>query len=601
MKRSYILIAVSAALLSQTAFAQNFNPKVEVTNTYEGRVMDVHKQDVPMDVPDSLMHFEYKLDYSVFDNPYKGSYEFKPYMIEMRPDVRPSDENTFFLRAGAGYTLHPELDFVFSPAKAKGASLSIYDSFRGYYGPFGQCLEGFDADATPGRFIYGKMDKLSNGYLFDNRLGVSASRNMGRLTLGGDLGYHILASKDTFAKHFYQEGVLKAFLKPVVPSEAGFFRGLELGLNAGSDKLGLDGKDHVMQVDARALATLGKSFSEHSGIFSDVTAQYATTRGYVESSAFLFSITPKFVFDAGRAHLSAGLKISVLDGTSTEYAMYQHNSSIFYPDVHASFFLVPERMKLYADITGGDVINTYASLLERNPYLSTLSAGDVADVLDSSTERVNLKIGFKGSISSHLHYDLGVGYSVYKNGLCDMIDLAGYYFASSNYLYSSPFLYTGGYTYCGYNLFHADVNLVWKSARFDAEGSFRYGQTRFDDKRVWAVAEAPYQAGLSMTYNWNRRVFLGLSASFMSARPCKGAPFGTDYGDDDDAADAGDVGIYTLNVPGYIDLGVHASYRINSAWTAWVKGGNLLNDAVQQYFLHCEKGVSGTIGVIWNF
>ena len=66
--RRYIFIA-SALLACAVASAQNLNPTVQVTNDYEGKLMEVNKQNVAMAIPDSLLKFDWNFNYSVFDNP----------------------------------------------------------------------------------------------------------------------------------------------------------------------------------------------------------------------------------------------------------------------------------------------------------------------------------------------------------------------------------------------------------------------------------------------------------------------------------------------------------------------------------------------------
>ena len=78
-------ITLAAALMSVAALAQNLDPTVEVSRAYEGTLVEVHKPTQVMAVPDSVQRFRLDFDYSVFDKPYKGSYEFSPYMTSMRP------------------------------------------------------------------------------------------------------------------------------------------------------------------------------------------------------------------------------------------------------------------------------------------------------------------------------------------------------------------------------------------------------------------------------------------------------------------------------------------------------------------------------------
>ena len=63
--------------------AQKINQSVQVTNDYETRFADFKKSEPDLVLPDSLYAFDYSFDYSVFDSPYKGSYEFTPYNVEI--------------------------------------------------------------------------------------------------------------------------------------------------------------------------------------------------------------------------------------------------------------------------------------------------------------------------------------------------------------------------------------------------------------------------------------------------------------------------------------------------------------------------------------
>ena len=118
MKTINILSAAVLLALTVPAGAQNINQSVQVTNDYLTRFADFQKQGGDLQVPDSLLRFDYSFDYSVFDTPYRGSYEFSPYRIDATPAARLSDANRLYLRAGAGYTFHPELQFAWRDRKS---------------------------------------------------------------------------------------------------------------------------------------------------------------------------------------------------------------------------------------------------------------------------------------------------------------------------------------------------------------------------------------------------------------------------------------------------------------------------------------------------
>ena len=131
------ILAVAAALFCAVSFAQNnINPTVEVTNTYQGDPSEVHKPQIGMAIPDSLLRFDMDFGYEVFEKPYQGAYSFKPYMLAMKPDKNAYQGKELYLRAGAGYSLHPQLDFVFSPERKGPFQMSVYAGHKSYFGKY---------------------------------------------------------------------------------------------------------------------------------------------------------------------------------------------------------------------------------------------------------------------------------------------------------------------------------------------------------------------------------------------------------------------------------------------------------------------------------
>jgi hypothetical protein len=60
-------------------------------------------------------------------------------------------------------------------------------------------------------------------------------------------------------------------------------------------------------------------------------------------------------------------------------------------------------------------------------------------------------------------------------------------------------------------------------------------------------------------------------------------------------------GNLALAVPGWVDLGLNAEYRFTRHFGFWVKGGNLLGQAIQRIPVHAEAGMYFTAGILLNF
>ena len=61
-------------LAGASAWAQNLNPTVEVTNVYAREATGIEKPSQLLEMPDSVLRFNLDMDYSVNATPYRGSY-----------------------------------------------------------------------------------------------------------------------------------------------------------------------------------------------------------------------------------------------------------------------------------------------------------------------------------------------------------------------------------------------------------------------------------------------------------------------------------------------------------------------------------------------
>jgi hypothetical protein len=194
-----IIMSVSALFIFVvTSMGQDLDPTVEVSRVYEGKLMEVHKPAIEMAVPDTMYKFDLGFDYLVFDNPYRGSYEFKPYVMEMRPSAVQKHRNTFFLQAGAGYTLHPMLDLLWSPVRKGAFSMDVYAAHRSYIGEY-RALEQISA---------------WNGYDLMSKAGVDFGYDWKKADLDFGASYYGIADSDYRRKRAYNAVDAYASLRP---------------------------------------------------------------------------------------------------------------------------------------------------------------------------------------------------------------------------------------------------------------------------------------------------------------------------------------------------------------------------------------------------
>lgn len=579
MKR-YVLI-LSGLLACTAAFAQNLNPTVEVTNAYQGKLMDVKRQEVPMAVPDSLLKFDWDFNYSVFDNPYKGAYEFTPYMIEMKPDVTPSDAKRFYARIGAGYSLHPEGVVYWNPRIGPKFTLSVYDRFKGYWGNYVDVNDrknpyyGSDMANVAGLGARFNADKLvvsldgdfdwirTRELLFDGNNVLKGGGKIGIESVNTKhffygMSVHYYGLKNTVNDFFVNEEGDGPETSPAVFAEDNMGGDFKAGVRIG--------RKHSLAVDAK--------FDRY--LFGDPVTKYA-------SSNDVYSVTPSYSFIFKRGSVSLGatyadiLKDKIYSASASEDVEYLVKN--LYPDVHASFEVLRDALVVSAKFTGGLKFNTYGAYLEDNHHFNHLLSSryvpgqsvDTGSALgQASVNTFDAALGLSGRITNRFQYKADAGFARWYHAPLDgVIESSG-----SHFYYLSM---------ANYDIAYADIDAAFIGDRFNASAHFRFQDAAL--KSVSYALTLPHFVGDAMVeYNWNHRIFAGVNAEWMSVRR---------YGYGQMAIDPS----FHYTAYGWLDLGVQLEYKFAGKFSVWAKGGNLLNQEVMRNCMYAEKGPYFTLGI----
>jgi hypothetical protein len=535
------ILAAFSLLFAISVSAQDLDPTIEVSRAYEGKLIEVHKPSLEMAVPDTMHRFDLDFDYSVFDSPYKGSYEFSPYVLQMNPSSAPMSGKSFYLRAGAGYTLHPTLDLLWSPLKKEAFSMDIYashDSYIGTYRAIGSAPEwkGYDMVSTAGADF---------GY------------DWKKAALEFGAAYYGVADKDIRRGRTYNAADIYAGLKSKLAWPGNWNYDLQFAYRVAADKSTLSPVS-FNEHDFKADLCIKPDFRKIGKMFLNLGFEVDSYSHAGTRTVGGFYLVPHYVLTIGPLSVDAGLRLSVLMNTV--------RSQIVYPDVKVGLTVLPDAMKLYLNVGGGDKINTYASLLEGNSHLGMeYGLGGPLSVVDATVERVSAVLGLAGRITSFFSYDIRGGYVNYKSApLYAVIEDS-----AAGYL---PVL---GYTSYQKCFVAFDWGLTLQDVRFDGtvEYTHAWGSHNPD-----MLIPAAVTGDVSAAYNWNRRVNAGLDCRFATARSAAG-----------------------FRVPGYADLGVSAEYAMNKKIAFWIRGGNLLNMEIQRDILYAEKGISFTAGICLTF
>jgi hypothetical protein len=588
MKIKYILAASAALCLVQlVATAQDLDPTVVVNKAYEGRLIQVHKPALEMEVPDSVTRFDLDFDYLVSDRPYKGADGFNPYVLTMKPASMVQEPMKLYVNAGAGYTLHPTLDVVWSPLRSRSFKMDVYALHRSYVGDYRSFRPVTPANGeilTVDRWRESGGDQAHwMGYDFLSKAGVDGRYERTELSAMFDVSYYGLASKDLWKRRMYDALDVKLGVSSKPGNSSYFKYDVDVAYRFAEDKIKYNTAvndylgEHVFNVDA----VLGQVMGEGHQVMFDVDMDLAAyTHDALSSVVGQLELVPRYVFKKGRWTLDAGIRLAKVMRPESAGDLFGAQEQIVYPDVKAWFSVVPDAMRLYAFVGGGNKINTYASLLEENHHLDTTYGLGRYGLMDVSVERVSASLGLEGRIGSIFSYDLRTGYVNYGSALLDAVAVAPAFA-------DGEVQYLPGVGYASYQKYFAALDwcLGSESLRFDGNVMYTYAWGLQDSDGLFAPAALT--GDISFEYNWSRRIYAGIDCQFSTAR--KGSVT-------DDVLEK----VYEAKIPGYADLGVYFEYACSRVLSVWARGGNLLNMTIQRNPLFAEKGANVTVGICLN-
>lgn len=464
MKRIYILIA--AALLPAGLAAQNLNPEVQVTNEYQLRLNDVSKQSLSMTVPDSLLRFDYHFDYSVFDSPYKGAYEFSPYSVDIAPSTLPYDGRRFYLRAGAGYVLRPELETVWSVLDRKKAAVNVFASGKGFYGDY-RHVNSVALTSVDGKY--------NQGCDFGAKAGVDSRFNLGPVLLRAELG-----CEGIYMDHLlYKRGLgyaPYASLKAAYEKPGAFCYGLGVRYRYVDDAHA--GMASVYDHDIRIEGVAAPHLSGNYRIEADL--QVALNNFYQAAD-----LHPYAAFSFGVFDVDAGFRLGWLIDHMT-----------ISPAVKLNMHLYRDYINMYLFADGRNHMPSYWDYRNYSHYYnaSYASPAPVREIAD-------LGLGFRGHAPAGLQYDIKAGYRFLENRPFWSVSMSG----------------TEDLQFQNANELHADLKLAWVSERVNVEGELHYCYLPEGvGERIFMPAALNGQ--IKGGYNWMKRIYAGLSVSGSTSR-----------------------------------------------------------------------------------
>lgn len=563
MNRIFYIISAISLLSSTALMAQSLDPTVVINKTYEGKLVDVDKPLQEMEVPDSVTRFDLVFDYSVFDVSYKGTYEFKPYFLNLQPVSYPVQESRFYVKAGAGYSLHPTLDMVWNVRSKERYKMDVYAAHRSYIGKFRSISP---TEAEDGlvylNALKGRNTKWS-GYESRTDVGVDGMWDLESFSALYDISYIGIHSKDRSKNRSYDGLDVKFAAKSVNSGRSRIEYDLSLDYRFAEDKLTYAVSpayvgEHVLDFDAQAAYVL----KEGHKVLMDADIDVAAYNGSALSGSLQgVSLVPHFRYIRERWVVDAGIRFTKFLRPLSDDMIFGTREQLIYPDVKAYFIAIPDAMKTYLRIGGGSRVNSYSSLLDRNCHMDSSFGLGGSSIMDLTVENFSAVAGAEGRAGAWFSYDIRAGYVHYGNGLLDAVSSVS----------EQGILPAVGYA--SYDKFFTAFDWSADFADFSFDGVLNYTHVwNLDSDSLFTPA--PLSGDVAVEYDFIGRLCAGVDCDFASARK---------------------AGSFVL--PGYADLGVYCEYSLSSGLSFWARGGNLLDMTIQHTPFYAENGINFTAGI----
>lgn len=531
-----ILLSMALGALCFTSLAQTFNPSVEVTNDFLTNTQTADRVSFPISVPDSVTHFQLQFDYNIFANPYNGSYKFVPYTVSLEPEARSYDGSKFYLRAGAGYTLHPVVTAAASPRIGKNMILNLYQNFDGYIGPY-RAMDSKNIAATPNAAFSGRdvCETFATSLFVD--------RN--RYTLIPAFQYNGIGVKDLWQENWYNSlgGDVRLLSKSSGSEYSSYAFDFAYAYatdgNVDENKWSLAGTFcPYFYLPYRFETDFEIGCVAHSGAFNTVVYNITTS--------------PHFKFRVSNVNLIAGFRA---DYTDRLYA---------FPDFRFNTRIFKNSLGFYGGVTGGTRVNSYSYFKQRDHHFSALYAPE-SFITSTSVEKVNAHMGLSTTILSVVSANLKMGVASVGN---DPLYSAAYNTALSLWC---PVLVGEDYVYE-----YIDFALAMNTRAVEIKSDLQYKHAELAADNCFSIPTL--KTASSVMFHWRSRIKAGFDLNTCSERtmPLAGV----------DAV-----------MPAYADLGASFEFKTPSRLAFWARLGNILNQRVELVPFVAEQGINFTAGI----
>jgi hypothetical protein len=276
--------------------------------------------------------------------------------------------------------------------------------------------------------------------------------------------------------------------------------------------------------------------------------------------------------------------VKIIAGINFVQEFGDFSSTRIFPAITADFTLIPDFLQVFGEIKGDVNRNSLKNFTDENPFLNSNIN------IQNSVEKLSISGGIKGTGGP------GFGYKArfYSKTITDMPLFVNNFAAFNKF----DVIYDFG-----------DMKLFGLEGELSVQVSDDLkwtGKLNIEDYKSATEQESYFKPQLrvnsNLIYNIDKKITFNASVTIQDDSKAKAyliSPFpagGTMYPPTPDFTNE-----KVVNIKGFVDLGIGASYKINSKFGAFVKINNLLNTNYSKYLYYNVNGLNAFGGVSYSF
>ena len=272
-----------------------------------------------------------------------------------------------------------------------------------------------------------------------------------------------------------------------------------------------------------------------------------------------------------------GIKINAGINFVQEFGAF--SSSRIFPAVTADFTLVPDYLQIFGELKGDVNRTSMKQLTDENPWLNS----DIQ--IKNAVEKLSITGGIKGTGGP------GFGYKI-KAYHKEITDMPLYV---NNFTNPTKFDVIYDFTTMKLTGLNGEISVQVSDALNWTGGVTLESYKPGSETESWYKPQVRLSSNL--LYNFNKKLNFTAAVAIQGESKAKlyTAQPATPYLIPDPSIET------TVNVKGFVDLGLGAGYKINDKFSAFIRANNLLNTENTRYLYYQAIGVSVFGGLTYSF